>query len=146
MLSLDLTGAEVLGAQGLHRDGLSFSGGLIVDAPVGRAVDLTGYLVLPGIVDVHGDGFERHLAPRRGAMKQMSEGLVAVEAELAGQGRLLVRASGTEPLSTSYSWASGSDPWPGTTGKKTFSGTSTPSSRFYNGDQSGLGSQRFSLV
>jgi len=86
MLSLDLTGAEVLGAQGLHRDGLSFSGGLIVDAPVGRAVDLTGYLVLPGIVDVHGDGFERHLAPRRGAMKQMSEGLVAVEAELAANG------------------------------------------------------------
>ena len=86
MLSLDLKGAEVLGAQGLHRDGLSFSGGLIVDAPVGRAVDLTGYLVLPGIVDVHGDGFERHLAPRRGAMKQMSEGLVAVEAELAANG------------------------------------------------------------
>ena len=86
MLSLDFTGAEVLGAQGLHRDGLSFAEGVIVDAPVGREVDLTGYLVLPGIVDVHGDGFERHLAPRRGAMKQMAEGLVAVEAELAANG------------------------------------------------------------
>ena len=86
MLSLDFTGAEVLGAQGLHRDGLSFAEGVIVDAPVGRAVDLAGYLVLPGIVDVHGDGFERHLAPRRGAMKQMAEGLVAVEAELAANG------------------------------------------------------------
>lgn len=86
MLSLDFTGAEVLGPQGLHRDRLSFAGGVIVDAPVGRAVDLTGYLVLPGIVDVHGDGFERHLAPRRGAMKQMAEGLVAVEAELAANG------------------------------------------------------------
>lgn len=86
MLNLDFIGAEVLGAQGLHRDGLSFAEGVIVDAPVGRAVDLTGYLVLPGIVDVHGDGFERHLAPRRGAMKQMAEGLVAVEAELAANG------------------------------------------------------------
>ncbi len=49
-------------------------------------MDLTGYLVLPGIVDLHGDGFERHLAPRRGAMKQMAEGLVATEAELAANG------------------------------------------------------------
>jgi alpha-D-ribose 1-methylphosphonate 5-triphosphate diphosphatase len=86
MLNLDLAGAEVLGPLGLHRDGLSFADGVIVDLPVGRAVDLSGYLVLPGIVDVHGDGFERHLAPRRGAMKQMAEGLVAVEAELAANG------------------------------------------------------------
>ncbi|QUJ75517.1 alpha-D-ribose 1-methylphosphonate 5-triphosphate diphosphatase [Sulfitobacter albidus] len=86
MIALDLTGAEVLGPEGLHRDGLSFADGVIVDAPVGRAVDLRGYLVLPGIVDVHGDGFERHLAPRRGAMKQMAEGLRAVEAELAANG------------------------------------------------------------
>ena len=86
MISLDLKGSEVLGPQGLHRNGLSFSDGVIVDGDVGRAVDLTGYLVLPGIVDVHGDGFERHLAPRRGAMKQMAEGLIAVEAELAANG------------------------------------------------------------
>ncbi|WP_299412625.1 alpha-D-ribose 1-methylphosphonate 5-triphosphate diphosphatase [uncultured Sulfitobacter sp.] len=86
MLSLDLIGADVLGPSGLHRDGLSFAQGVITDAPVGRAVDLSGYLVLPGIVDVHGDGFERHLAPRRGAMKQMAEGLIAVEAELAANG------------------------------------------------------------
>ncbi len=86
MLNLDLIGAEVLGPNGLHRDGLSFADGVIVEAPVGRSVDLSGYLVLPGIVDVHGDGFERHLAPRRGAMKDMAEGLVAVEAELAANG------------------------------------------------------------
>lgn len=86
MLNVDLIGAEVLGREGLHRDGLSFEQGVIVDGPVGRTVDLGGYMVLPGIVDVHGDGFERHLAPRRGAMKQMAEGLVAVEAELAANG------------------------------------------------------------
>ncbi len=86
MLSLDLTGAEVLGPDGVHGGTLSFADGVIVDGTVGRAVDLSGYLVLPGIVDVHGDGFERHLAPRRGAMKQMAEGLVSVEAELAANG------------------------------------------------------------
>ncbi|MFD2854410.1 alpha-D-ribose 1-methylphosphonate 5-triphosphate diphosphatase [Seohaeicola zhoushanensis] len=53
---------------------------------MGRAVDLDGYLVLPGIIDLHGDGFERHLAPRRGAMTDMAEGIVATEAELAANG------------------------------------------------------------
>tara|TARA_R110000764_G_scaffold16020_2_gene45130 strand:- start:922 stop:2061 length:1140 start_codon:yes stop_codon:yes gene_type:complete len=86
MLTIDIIGAEVLGPQGFHRDGLSLGDGLIADAPVGRSVDLSGFRVLPGIVDVHGDGFERHLAPRRGAMKQMAEGLIAAEAELAANG------------------------------------------------------------
>ncbi len=86
MLNLDLTGAEVLGPEGLHADGLSIAEGRITAESAGRAVDLRGYMVLPGIVDMHGDGFERHLAPRRGAMKQMAEGLVAVEAELGANG------------------------------------------------------------
>lgn len=86
MLTIDLVGAEVLRPGGLRIAPLSLADGVIADAPVGRAVDLTGYRVLPGIVDVHGDGFERHVAPRRGAMKQMAEGLTAVEAELAANG------------------------------------------------------------
>ena len=86
MIAIDLVGAEVLRPEGLHPAHLSMAEGVIVDKPVGRAVDLTGYRVLPGIIDVHGDGFERHVAPRRGAMKQMAEGLTAVEAELAANG------------------------------------------------------------
>ncbi len=83
----DLTGAEVLvpGA-GLQRVTLSVAGGRIVEARAGRRVDLAGFRVLPGIVDIHGDGFERHLAPRRGAMTDLAEGLVAAEAELAVNG------------------------------------------------------------
>lgn len=86
-LALDLTGADVLrpGA-GLVRGRLSFAGGRIVDGPVGRAVDLTGFLVLPGIVDAHGDGFERHVAPRRGAVRDLDEGLSAAAAEMAANG------------------------------------------------------------
>ena len=86
MPNLDLINAEVLHPDGLSRASLSFAEGVIADDPVGRRVDLTGFQVLPGIVDLHGDAFERHLAPRRGAMKQLSEGLVAAEAELAGNG------------------------------------------------------------
>ena len=40
-----------------------------VDAEQGRAalhIDATGFLVLPGIVDLHGDAFERQLMPRPG--------------------------------------------------------------------------------
>ncbi|WP_295509980.1 alpha-D-ribose 1-methylphosphonate 5-triphosphate diphosphatase [uncultured Sulfitobacter sp.] len=86
MLNLDLTGGQILREGGLDQRVLSIAGGLVVDAPQARSIDLSGYMVLPGIVDVHGDGFERHLAPRRGAMKTLSEGLVAAEAELAANG------------------------------------------------------------
>lgn len=86
MVSLDLTGGQVLGPEGLRAADVYLSDGRIVDASVGRKIDLSGFLVLPGIVDIHGDGFERHLAPRRGAMKQMAEGLIAAEAEFAANG------------------------------------------------------------
>ncbi|WP_299280994.1 alpha-D-ribose 1-methylphosphonate 5-triphosphate diphosphatase [uncultured Tateyamaria sp.] len=86
MLEIDLVGADVLTPEGFGPVPLSLSGGHIVADRVGRDVNLSGYKVLPGIIDVHGDAFERHMAPRRGAMKQMAEGLVAVEAELAANG------------------------------------------------------------
>jgi alpha-D-ribose 1-methylphosphonate 5-triphosphate diphosphatase len=86
VLNVDLVGAQVLGPTGLAIRDLAMMDGLIADSSVGRSVDLSGYRILPGIIDVHGDGFERHLAPRRGAMKQMAEGIVAAEAELAANG------------------------------------------------------------
>lgn len=87
VLDVTLTRAKTLiHGQGLMQTPLSLAGGLVVDVPTGREIDLSGYLVLPGIVDVHGDGFERHVAPRRGAMKQMVEGLMAAETELAANG------------------------------------------------------------
>lgn len=86
VIDVDLTGAEVLWPDGLSRDTLSLAGGRIADAPVGRTVDLSGFLVLPGIVDLHGDAFERHVAPRRGVMSDPAEGIVATEAEIAANG------------------------------------------------------------
>ena len=86
MLNLDLVGAEVLRDGRLDREPLSVRDGLIVDATQDRQVDLTGFRILPGIVDVHGDAFERHVAPRRGAMKDMADGLRAAEAEAAANG------------------------------------------------------------
>ena len=86
MTDLRLSGAQVLRPSGLAQDDLSFADGKIVVEAAGRAVDLSGFMILPGIVDPHGDGFERHLAQRRGAMKQLDAGLIACEAELAANG------------------------------------------------------------
>lgn len=102
-LALRLTGAEILGPGGLERRDLAIAEG-VVRAGAGaalRAVDLGGYLVLPGIVDIHGDGFERHLAPRRGAMKDLGHGLRAAAAELA------VNGITTATLAQFYSWEGG---------------------------------------
>ncbi|NOD62287.1 MULTISPECIES: alpha-D-ribose 1-methylphosphonate 5-triphosphate diphosphatase [unclassified Ruegeria] len=101
-LNLTLTGAEVLlPGEGLSRADLTIAEGAIQAEPTGRRVDLSGYLVLPGIIDLHGDGFERHIAPRRGAMKQMNEGILSVEAELAANGIT------TAVLAQFYSWEGG---------------------------------------
>ena len=98
--ALRLCGAEVLHPGGLSDVPLSIAGGHIVHDG-GREVDLSGFMVLPGIVDIHGDGFERHLAPRRGAMKDIPTGLIATEAELAANGIT------TAVLAQFYSWEGG---------------------------------------
>ncbi len=100
-LALTLAGAEVLLPGGLDHAPLSLAGGRIVADPQPRRVDLTGFRVLPGIVDVHGDGFERHLAPRRGAMRDLGQGLASAEAELAANGIT------TAVLAQFWSWEGG---------------------------------------
>lgn len=101
-LELTFTGAQVLRPDcGLVGDDLSIADGLIQEGGGAPVVDLSGYLILPGIIDLHGDGFERHIAPRRGAMKQMDEGIRAAEAELAANGIT------TAVLAQFYSWEGG---------------------------------------
>lgn len=101
-LSLDLEGALVLTPEdGMQKSRLTFADGIIRNDRTGRRIDLQGYLVLPGIVDPHGDGFERHLAPRRGAMPDMTEGVAAAEAEFAANGLT------TAVLAQFYSWEGG---------------------------------------
>ena len=86
MTDLLLQGAQVLWPDGLAEGDLAVSDGMFASGSHGRSVDLSGFRILPGIVDIHGDGFERHLAPRRGVMKDFGEGLRSVDAELAANG------------------------------------------------------------
>ncbi|VCU59384.1 amidohydrolase 3 [Tritonibacter mobilis] len=97
-----LVGADVLRTDGLERGGaIGLADGVLQDIREAREIDLSGYRILPGIIDLHGDGFERHVAPRRGAMKQMAEGIRATEAELAANGIT------TGVLAQFYSWEGG---------------------------------------
>lgn len=98
-----LRGAEVLGPDGLELIDLAVNDGQFGKdvPPDARVVDLSGYRVLPGIVDIHGDGFERHLAPRRGVMKNFREGLRAVDVDLAANGIT------TATLAQFWSWEGG---------------------------------------
>ena len=100
-MQCDLTGAQILRPGGLVPDVVSLSDGVFVETPQNRRIDLSGYWVLPGIIDLHGDGFERHLAPRRGAVRNLGAGLVATEAELAANGIT------TAVMAQFYSWEGG---------------------------------------
>ncbi|MEM9580410.1 MAG: alpha-D-ribose 1-methylphosphonate 5-triphosphate diphosphatase [Pseudomonadota bacterium] len=103
MTAIDLTfeGAEVLLPGGFSDAALALAEGVIADAPTGKRVDARGFRILPGIVDIHGDGFEKHLAPRRGAMTDMVSGMAAAEADLIASGIT------TAVMAQFYSWEGG---------------------------------------
>ncbi len=67
----------------------------------GVVLDVSGCLVLPGIVDAHGDGFEHHLMPRPGADFPEWIALRNVDRELVANGIT------TAFLAQSYSWEGG---------------------------------------
>lgn len=101
---LRLTGAEILRDGRLRRDALSLAAGRVVedrDPCAFREVDLTGALLLPGIVDLHGDTFERHIAPRPGRPLPLSLALAATDREAAAQGIT------TAWLAQGWSWEGG---------------------------------------
>ncbi len=97
---LRLTGAEVLRNGALTRTSISVENGVFCDTPLATA-DLTGYLILPGIVDLHGDAFERHIAPRPNAPFPIATGLAATQADAAAHGVT------TAWLAQSWSWEGG---------------------------------------
>jgi len=63
-----VTGGAVLRDGAMVQDALALSGGVVGEAPVAGAArfDATGLLVMPGLVDIHGDAHERQMQPRPG--------------------------------------------------------------------------------
>ena len=102
-------GAKVLTADGgLTDTDVCISGGLIES--VGGSsnqgsscfhYDATGLLLLPGIIDVHGDGFEHLLMPRSGVRFPTSVALAEVDKQLVANGIT------TAYHGVTYSWEPG---------------------------------------
>lgn len=97
---LTLTGATVLWPDGLSERPVSIRNGRISEAG-GSAIDLSGTYVLPGIVDLHGDAFERQVAPRPSAVFPLDQALRATDCEAAAHGVT------TAWMAQSWSWEGG---------------------------------------
>ena len=90
-----------LGATGRQVGHVAVSGNIFSARTTGRSIDASGYTILPGLIDLHGDGFEHHMAPRRGAVKDLASGLRATCSELA------VNGITTAVMAQFYSWEGG---------------------------------------
>ena len=95
-----MTGAVVLRDGELQRRSIAVADGRITRGPLPE-VDLTGYYVLPGIIDLHGDAFERHIAPRPTAAFPVEHGIAGAERDAAAAGVT------TAWMAQSWSWEGG---------------------------------------
>jgi alpha-D-ribose 1-methylphosphonate 5-triphosphate diphosphatase len=89
MRPFTIAGGEVLAAEGafVRRD-LAVADGRIAAAPdpAARRFDGRGLKVLPGIVDLHGDAFERQVQPRPGVAFDAALALAETERQLLANG------------------------------------------------------------
>lgn len=99
-LPLRLIGASVLRDGEMQKRSVALAGGVISKGPLPE-IDLSGYLILPGIIDLHGDAFERHIAPRPSAPFPIATGLHATDRDAAANGVT------TAWLAQSWSWEGG---------------------------------------
>jgi len=97
---LRFTGATLLRDGKLQKRSLVVEEGRIAKGPFPE-VDLSGYFILPGIIDMHGDAFERHIAPRPSAPFPILSGLRATDRDAASNGVT------TAWLAQSWSWEGG---------------------------------------
>ena len=100
---LRLTGARVMrGGELVAGEVVLAHGRIEGHGPPGTpAVDLSGYLVLPGIVDAYGAAFERHVRPRDRVAVPLGAALLATDREAAAAGVT------TAHLAQGWSWEGG---------------------------------------
>ena len=85
-----IEGGRVLLGGALHETEVLVEGGVIASIgasrPEAATLDARGLLVLPGIVDIHGDAFERQLQPRPGVEFPVALALEETERQLLANG------------------------------------------------------------
>ena len=88
MRPIHITGGQMLAGGTLNDADLVLADGRIADGPAAdaRSLDATGLLVLPGIIDLHGDAFERQLQPRPGVDFPVDFALAETERQLLANG------------------------------------------------------------
>jgi alpha-D-ribose 1-methylphosphonate 5-triphosphate diphosphatase len=84
---LTITSGSVLTPHGFAAQGVSIAHGAIVDGTGdGRRIDASGLMVLPGLVDIHGDAFERQIMPRPGVSFDLRTALADTDRQLVANG------------------------------------------------------------
>lgn len=102
-MEIRITGAQALLADGLEVAPVHVSpadgviSGMGSDRTAGRTIDADGLYLLPGIVDMHGDAFERQIMPRPGVH-------VALDVALADSDRQAV-ANGITTVFHGVTWS-----------------------------------------
>lgn len=86
-----LENARVVTTDGLHHASVTIDGGHIValngDAPKdATCLDLRGDLLLPGLIDLHGDAIEKEVEPRPNAFFPLPVALDAIDRRMAAAG------------------------------------------------------------
>ncbi|WP_342050663.1 MULTISPECIES: alpha-D-ribose 1-methylphosphonate 5-triphosphate diphosphatase [unclassified Cupriavidus] len=83
-----ITGRRVLGTGGIGPATLGIDGTRLAEQPArgGACIDAGNLLVLPGIVDIHGDAFERAVMPRPGVSFPYASALIDVDRQLLAHG------------------------------------------------------------
>ncbi|MXP63403.1 alpha-D-ribose 1-methylphosphonate 5-triphosphate diphosphatase [Roseomonas sp. M0104] len=88
MTDWTITAGRVLRDGALHHADLHLSGGVVATqaTPAARRLAAEGLLVLPGIVDIHGDAHERQFQPRPGIGMPVAMALRDSEAQMLAAG------------------------------------------------------------
>lgn len=82
-----IRGGDVLTGQGFRRMDIAIDGSRLAGrAKAPRSIDAEGLKVLPGIVDIHGDGFERQIMPRPNVTFSLDLALAETDRQLVSNG------------------------------------------------------------
>ncbi|GAB2892804.1 alpha-D-ribose 1-methylphosphonate 5-triphosphate diphosphatase [Uliginosibacterium flavum] len=82
-----IVGGKVLSSTGWSEEAVHLADGLIGGAPTtGQRLDARGCVVLPGIVDFHGDAFERQIMPRPKVSFPLDVAMLETDRQLAANG------------------------------------------------------------
>jgi alpha-D-ribose 1-methylphosphonate 5-triphosphate diphosphatase len=89
MTLFTLSNARVVMPDGVVEGNLTVEDGFIAgvgEAARGTTIDMGGDLILPGLVDLHGDAIEKEVEPRPGALFPLAVALASIDRRLAAAG------------------------------------------------------------